>query len=127
MNHWKETAIRLLPVWILIFCILQPLLDVAAYWQETLEYKSILTTLLRMSTIVVTAILGFWLTDRKRIYFAAAGVMALFAVVRSAALMQAGYTFQLEDIQHFKSNHDIGFMMYCSYGNAERLASRPSL
>ena len=36
------------------------------------------------------------------------------------------WTYQLEDIQHFKSNHDIGFMMYCSYGNAERLASRPS-
>ena len=35
------------------------------------------------------------------------------------------WTRPLKKIQHFKGNHDIGFMMYCSYGNAERLASQP--
>ncbi|MDH6535258.1 glycosyl hydrolase family 88 [Parabacteroides sp. 52] len=35
------------------------------------------------------------------------------------------WTWQMEEVQHFSAHHDIGFMMYCSYGNAERLASRP--
>jgi len=31
------------------------------------------------------------------------------------------YTNKLANIQYFKANHDVGFMMYCSYGNALRL------
>lgn len=31
------------------------------------------------------------------------------------------YTNRLEEIQHYRGNHDIGFMMYCSYGQALRL------
>lgn len=32
------------------------------------------------------------------------------------------YTSILEQIRNYKGNHDIGFMLYCSYGNALRLA-----
>lgn len=32
------------------------------------------------------------------------------------------WTWPLESHQYFKGNHDIGFMMYCSYGNAQRLS-----
>ncbi|MBN2281073.1 MAG: glycoside hydrolase family 88 protein [Candidatus Marinimicrobia bacterium] len=31
------------------------------------------------------------------------------------------YSSLLEDIQYFTGNHDIGFMMYCSYGNGYRI------
>lgn len=31
------------------------------------------------------------------------------------------YTNRLQDIQYYTGNHDIGFMMYCSYGQAQRL------
>ncbi|WP_257420749.1 glycoside hydrolase family 88 protein [Bacteroides acidifaciens] len=31
------------------------------------------------------------------------------------------YTNRLEDIQYYTGNHDIGFMMFCSYGHALRL------
>ena len=31
------------------------------------------------------------------------------------------YTGLLEEVQYFTGNHDIGFMMYCSYGNGYRL------
>ena len=33
------------------------------------------------------------------------------------------YTAMLEQIRHFTGNHDIGFMLYCSYGNGLRLAN----
>lgn len=35
------------------------------------------------------------------------------------------WTHPLEKLKTFTAHHDIGFMMYCSYGNAERLASQP--
>ena len=34
------------------------------------------------------------------------------------------YTDLLESIQFYTGNHDVGFMMYCSYGNALRLAAQ---
>lgn len=35
------------------------------------------------------------------------------------------WTYKLEPLKTYTANHDIGFMMYCSYGNAERLAPKP--
>jgi len=37
------------------------------------------------------------------------------------------YTNMLNPIRHYKDNHDIGFMMNCSYGNALRLAPNDSI
>ena len=35
------------------------------------------------------------------------------------------WTQSLEPLKTFTKHHDLGFMMYCSFGNAERLASKP--
>lgn len=35
------------------------------------------------------------------------------------------WTYPLEKMKTFTGNHDIGFVLYCSYGNALRLAPRP--
>ncbi len=35
------------------------------------------------------------------------------------------WTETLEPLKTFTGHHDLGFMMYCSYGNAERLAPKP--
>ena len=35
------------------------------------------------------------------------------------------WTAVLEPLKHYTGNHDLGFMVYCSFGNAERLASKP--
>ncbi|WP_370525485.1 glycoside hydrolase family 88 protein [Dysgonomonas sp. 521] len=35
------------------------------------------------------------------------------------------WTNSLEPLKTFTGHHDLGFMMYCSYGNAERLAAKP--
>ena len=35
------------------------------------------------------------------------------------------WTESLEPLRTFTRHHDLGFMMYCSFGNAERLASKP--
>ncbi len=35
------------------------------------------------------------------------------------------WTEKLEPLQYYTGNHDLGFMVYCSYGNANRLAGKP--
>lgn len=35
------------------------------------------------------------------------------------------FTGRLEDVQHVTDNHDVGFMLYCSYGNGYRLTQNP--
>lgn len=35
------------------------------------------------------------------------------------------WTHSLEPLKKYTGNHDLGFMMYCSYGNAQRLAPKP--
>lgn len=35
------------------------------------------------------------------------------------------WTNTLKPLKSFTKHHDLGFMMYCSYGNAERLATKP--
>lgn len=98
MTFQKERLIRLLPVLVMGFCLMQPLLDVAGFWQGKLQYKSIVTTLLRMGSFLAVAFFGFFLSDRKRYYILAGGVMAAFAALRSLALMQAGNAFSGEDL-----------------------------
>lgn len=35
------------------------------------------------------------------------------------------YTDRLEEVQHITYSHDVGFMLYCSYGNGYRLTQNP--
>ena len=36
------------------------------------------------------------------------------------------YTERLEDVKYYTGNHDLGFMLYCSYGNGLRLTGDPA-
>ena len=49
----------------------------------------------------------------------------LYEYTRSPEWKEAAlrYTAMLEPIRHYTGNHDIGFMLYCSYGNGLRLAN----
>lgn len=80
MEHrdaFKEKLLRKLPTFILIYCLLQPLLDVAGYWQMQWEVSNLGTTAIRTALLVGSVLLGFVLSDRKRYYFLVVGVLAL--------------------------------------------------
>ena len=55
-------------------------------------------------------------------------VWYLYDYTRSQQWRQVAedYTHRLERIRHFTGNHDIGFMLYCSYGNELRLTGSPA-
>ena len=100
MQRFREDLTLLLPVLVFIFCVAQPLLDVAAFWQGQLEFRTPLTTLVRFAGFAGAVGAGFLLSDRKWIYFALAGLLGAFAVVRSLALMEVGYSFPSEDLMN---------------------------
>ncbi len=95
---WKKRLVCLLPMMVFVFCLMQPILDVAGFWQGKLAYKSTFTTLLRMGSFLAAAAVGFLLSERKWVYCLTAAVMAAFAAIRSAALMQAGKLYSGEDL-----------------------------
>ena len=54
-----------LPLLVVLFCCIQPVLDVLGYWQDELGIPNVLTLTLRMLLLAGTVLAGFLLSDRK--------------------------------------------------------------
>lgn len=95
---WDEKLIRILPAFILVYCLLQPVLDVLGYWQQIWEQSNVLTSAIRVVLLVASVLLGFLLSDRKRYYFLLAGVLALLGGLHVAANLQGTYLSPMTDL-----------------------------
>lgn len=100
MNSLDRSLNRRLPTLVTVFLVLQPLLDMAGFWQEQLGIKLVLTTAIRFGCFGGVMMIGFFMSERKGIYIALGGVMGAFALARSVALMEAGYSFPGEDLKN---------------------------
>lgn len=98
LENMKQDLIRFLPVLVFIYCVLQPLLDVAAYWQTELEISNVVTMALRMGLLAGSVLLGFFLSDRKRWYWLCALVLGAFLAARTAACLEVEYPDPVEDL-----------------------------
>ncbi len=96
----KEWFVEKLPLLVLIYCILQPLMDVATYWQEHLHTANTLTVVLRMGLLCGSVLLGFILSDRKRYYWLMALVLGGFLAGHVWACTQAGYLQPFGDLSN---------------------------
>ena len=79
MNERKPLLERIsdrLPLFLFLLCLIQPILDVAGYWQQTLGVSNAVTMALRMLLLGVTLLLGFLLSKRKRWYVFTAALLA---------------------------------------------------
>ncbi len=94
----KAALIRRLPILIMIYCILQPILDVVGYWQMMLEIGNTLTMAVRMLLLCGSVLLGFLLSDRKRYYFLFAAVLLVLTALHVAANLPGGYTEPVTDL-----------------------------
>lgn len=96
----KQKIISWLPMLVLLYCISQPLLDVATYWQERLEISNALTVVLRMGLLCGSVALGFALSERKRYYWLMGGVLGAFLAGHVWACLQAGYVRPFGDLSN---------------------------
>lgn len=104
-----------LPRLILILCVIQPLLDIAGYWQTTLGIGNSVTMALRMALLGGSVLLGFLLSDRKRYYIILAGVLAVLTALHALACMQAegGYAEPVTDIVNLVRIYFLPMMTLC--------------
>ena len=98
LDSRKEAVIKCLPTLILIYCILQPILDVIGYWQMMLKYGNTFTMLIRMLLLAGSVLLGFLLSERKRYYFLTAAVLLVLTGMHVVANLPGGYTEPITDL-----------------------------
>lgn len=109
----KQTLIRHLPVMVFVYCVLQPVLDVAGYWLTELELSNLATTVLRIGLLGGSVLLGFVLSDRKWIYWAAAVLLGGFLAARTWACLEAGYVDPVEDLLNMARIYSLPLMTLC--------------
>ncbi len=97
-----KTSIRQkLPLFMLILFILQPLLDVTSFWQEQLGIGNTVTLALRFVVLAVVALLGFFLSDRKKCYYIFAACCIFLLAGHCLACSIKGYENIFSDLTNF--------------------------
>lgn len=102
----EETAVRheklnrRLPLLAGLLCVIQPLLDVTAYWLRELEISSTWTSVLRLCLLVCGFCAGFLVTRRRRAYvlFSLVILAYLAGHILACIRTEAGYLNWSEDI-----------------------------
>lgn len=87
-----------LPKFVLILCIIQPLLDVASFWLDRLGLSNAPTTALRFVMLAIVVLVGFVLSERKRYYFGLAAILAALTAGHIIACARWGYGAPLTDL-----------------------------
>ena len=115
IETWKEKIRDKLPLLILIFCIIQPFLDIAGYWQARLGIGNGLTMALRMLLLAGSVLLGFILSDRKRVYVYTAMVLACLTGLHVFACLQNdnGYQEPVTDLVNLIRIYFLPMMTIC--------------
>ncbi|MBO4211626.1 MAG: O-antigen ligase family protein [Oscillospiraceae bacterium] len=97
MDSSKSAIIERLPNIVLIYCILQPILDIVGFWQMQLEIGNTVTMAIRMVLLGGSVFLGFFLSDRKRYYVIMLGILALLTALHGISNIPGGYTEPVTD------------------------------
>ena len=89
-----------LPLLTMVFFMIQPVLDVAGYWQQTLGIPNTATLLIRMALLAGAVWTGFSLSDSKKVYYCLFGVLACLTLLHAAACMGSpqGYREPVKDL-----------------------------
>lgn len=96
----KEGIVAKLPWIVGAVIVIQPLLDVLSYFLGELGNNS-LSTAVRFLLLMVVALLGFVVSDRKRVYILFYGIMGVFWIAHMANCFRIGYQSPVADTANF--------------------------
>lgn len=101
----------------LVFCLFlaQPILDVLSYWVQELNYSNGLTLALRFLLLATAASAGFILSERKRVYVIAAGIMAVLTAGHCLACWQVGYDSIFSDLANLIRIYHFPLLTLCLF------------
>lgn len=89
---------RYLPMLVFVFCIMQPLMDVASFFLNRFHLSNLPMLVLRTGLLLGMTLCGFVLTRRKKVYYAVFLLLGSFTALHILACLQAGYSNPVEDL-----------------------------
>ena len=81
--------------------LIQPLMDALSYWLQEWGCSTLPTLMLRSGILLLTMLFGFILTDRKKVYYITAAVLAFIGLGHIWACMQTGYIDPFSDLSNY--------------------------
>lgn len=109
-SDFRSRMTELLPRLLLALCLLQPVLDVLSFWQDTLGYGNGLTTCLRFFMLAAVVTAGFVLSERKRVYVWMGIVLILLTAGHVLACLQWGYDAPWKDLANLLRIYQLPLM-----------------
>lgn len=105
----------MLPLLVFILLLVQPILDVAGYWQQELGLSNTGTLLIRMALLAASVLLGFLLSDRKKYYLVLLLVCVLLTLGHAYACVHTanGYREAVKDIVNLVRIYFLPLMTFC--------------
>lgn len=89
-----------LPALVLALLVVQPALDVLSYFLGEMGSNA-LSTALRFALLAVVALLGFFVSDKKKFYFVFYGAAGLFWIAHAVNCFRVGYQSPVADAANF--------------------------
>ena len=101
LSKWKIRLLDHAHVFAFIVLVIQPVMDVVSYWCTEFRLSGGITLLMRMGVMGLSILWGYWISDRKKAYWIAAGILALIYAGHAFACMQVGYADIVGDISNY--------------------------
>lgn len=100
MQRIKTALENRLSIIVLVILAIQPPLDVLSYFLGNLGSNA-LSTALRFVLLAGVALLGFFVSDKKKLYFLFYGIAALFWIMHAVNCFRIGYQSPVADAANF--------------------------
>ena len=97
----RERLAPMLPKFLMILLILQPLMDILSFWTDRLGMSNTITLLLRFAVFAVVCVLGFVTSSRKKVYGIAIAACAFLLVGHCISCFIVGYQSIVYDLTNF--------------------------
>lgn len=101
INNYRSAVIPHLPKITLSLFVLQPIMDVISFWVAELGVGNTATLMLRMLVLSATVLLGFFISENKKIYYITAAVCAVIGLGHAFAAWQFGYQNIVTDLTNY--------------------------
>lgn len=102
-----------IPTYIWILFILQPLMDILSYWVQRLGMGNALTLILRFGVLGVTALLGFTVSKKKRLYLSAAVLCGMLWTAHTIVCISVGYLNPITDLTNYIRVLQMPLFVFC--------------
>ena len=98
----KGSLSDIVPGFLFALLIAQPVLDVISFWANEWDF-TVITTLARFGMFAMVLLYGFIISDKKKLYFAAAAVLAAYWVLHVIGCIrsESGYISPFSDANNY--------------------------